>query len=237
MPSFIWLHGWGQDLRAFDRLHPLFAGNGSHQRYDQPGFGQTPLLFDGAGTADYADALAGLLAGTGPHIFVGHSFGVRVSIQMAARHPELVQAIVGIAGAGLQRRRSLWFKIRSRFLKLMGQAARTADQTFGTRLRPKFETRFGSSDYKNAGPLRGTFVKVVNENLTEQAQTIECPVCLIYGSNDTETPPEFGKRYARLIANAHYHELPGFSHWDIMTRGAYQCEAVMRQFLEEIPPK
>jgi pimeloyl-ACP methyl ester carboxylesterase len=236
-PSFIWLHGWGQDLHAFDRLQPLFAATGSHQRFDQPGFGQTPLLFEGASTADYADALASLLMGTGPHIFVGHSFGVRVSIQMAARHPELVQGIIGIAGAGLKRKRSLWFKAKAQLMKLIGQAARKSDQTFGTIYRPKFEARFGSSDYKNAGPLRGTFVKVVNEDLSEQAKATKCPVCLIYGDQDTETPPEFGQRYASLMANARFHQLSGFSHWDIMTRGAYQCEAIMRQFLEETLPK
>lgn len=233
-PSFIWLHGWGQDLTAFDRLQPLIGSTGTHQRFDQPGFGKTPHMDDDPGTAEYADALARLLVGTGPHIFVGHSFGVRVSVQMAHRHPELVQAIVGIAGAGLKRKRSIWFKIRAWGLRTLGKLSRLADSTFGTKLRSKFEARFGSADYKNAGVLRGTFVKVVNEDLSPQACTITCPTCLIYGENDTETPPEFGIRYADMIKNAEFHALPGFDHWDIMTRGAYQCEAVMKRFIEKV---
>ncbi|WP_262693485.1 alpha/beta fold hydrolase [Kordiimonas aquimaris] len=233
-PSYVWLHGWGQDSRAFDRLQPLLNGSGKHQRFDQPGFGKTPPMENNPGTAEYADTLADILKGSGPHIFIGHSFGVRVSIQMAARHPELVQGIIGIAGAGLKRKRSTAFKLRAFYLRTLGKLAHLSDQILGTKMRTRFQEKFGSADYKNAGILRGTFVKVVNEDLTSQAQTLKCPTCLIYGSNDTETPPEFGQRYAEMIQNAEFHELPGFDHWDIMTRGAYQCEAVMKRFLEKV---
>ena len=230
-PSFIWLHGWGQDHSAFNKLAPLFAKNGRHRLFDQPGFGKTPIVNPEADTHDYADRLAQLLAGTGPHIFVGHSFGVRVSIQMAANHPELVSAIIGIAGAGLQRKRSLLFKIKARTIKLWGQSTRVLDRFFGTSFRAGFETKFGSEGYKSAGALRTTFVKVVTEDLSPQAAKAKCPVCLIYGANDTETPPEFGQRYADLMPDAEFHELVGFDHWDIMSRGAYQCEAIIKQFL------
>lgn len=230
-PSFVWLHGWGQDLTAFDRLSDLMTTAGHHQLFDQPGFGATPIADKEDGTKEYAERLATQLAGTGPHIFVGHSFGVRVSIQLAARHPELVRAIVGIAGAGLQRKRSLTFKVRARLIRGWGQLARATDQVLGTGFRARFETRFGSADYRNAGPLRTTFVKVVNEDLSPQASALGCPVCLIYGENDSETPPEFGTRYEALMQDAECHILPGYDHWDILTRGAYQCEAVMRRFL------
>ena len=232
-PSFVWLHGWAQDLTAFDKLVSLLAGSGRHRLFDQPGFGKTPIANPEADTRDYADRLAEVLKGTGPHIFVGHSFGVRVSIQMAANHPELVSAVVGIAGAGLQRKRSLLFKAKARLIKTWGQMTRLIDRLFRTSLRSSFETRFGSADYKNAGALRTTFVKVVTEDLSAQAAKTTCPVCLIYGENDSETPPEFGKRYAEIMPNAAFYELAGFNHWDILTRGAYQCEAIIKQYIDK----
>lgn len=231
--SFIWLHGWGQDLTAFDRLSDLMVAEGHHRLFDQPGFGKTPIVSPGDGTRDYADKLANLLEGTGPHIFVGHSFGVRVSIQLAAHYPELVSAIIGISGAGLRRKRSLGFKVRAKLLRTWGRLTRMIDSVAGTDLRQQFETRFGSADYRNAGDLRTTFVKVVNEDLSPEASNIDCPVCLLYGEKDTETPPEFGARYQQLMKQAEFHELPGYDHWDILTRGAYQCEAVMKRFLEK----
>ncbi len=232
-PSFVWLHGWAQDLTAFDKLVSLLAGTGRHRLFDQPGFGKTPIANMEADTRDYADRLAGILKGTGPHIFVGHSFGVRVSIQMAANHPELVSAVIGIAGAGLQRKRSLLFQAKAQMTKTWGQMTRLIDQFFGTSLRSSFEARFGSADYRNAGALRTTFVKVVTEDLSPQAAKTTCPVCLIYGENDSETPPEFGRRYAELMPSATFYELPGFNHWDILTRGTYQCEAIIKQFLDK----
>ncbi|NVJ71052.1 MAG: alpha/beta hydrolase [Alphaproteobacteria bacterium] len=235
-PSFIWLHGWGQDGSAMKRLAELYKNTGHHTVFDQPGFGKTPKLADGAGTADYADALATELKtiGTGPHILVGHSFGGRVSVQLAARHPELVQAIILIGGAGLKRRRSLWHKIRASYFKLLGRVARLSDQLFGTKMRDAYVQKFGSADYKNAGPLRPTFVKVVNENLITEAKAVRCPALLIYGEDDTEAPPEIGRKYEQLIPIARFVELKGFDHWDILTRGAYQCQALINTFLEDV---
>jgi len=44
---------------------------------------------------------------------------------------------------------------------------------FGPRLKEWHSNRFGSRDYKNAGPLRGTLVKTVNEDLTSDASRIK----------------------------------------------------------------
>lgn len=236
-PTFVWLHGWGQDHTSFTRLSALFKGHGHHLLFDQPGFGKSTALpaMDGEapGTADYADALAGILVPFEDCIFIGHSFGVRVSMQMAARHPNKVAAIVGIAGAGLQRKRSLAFKVRAFALRTLGKLARVSDKLFNTQCRDAFAVRFGSADYKNAGEMRGTFVKVVNENLTTEAMAAQCPVCLIYGADDTETPPELGQKYKSLIKHSELHELAGFNHWDILDRGAYQCEAIIKPFLKQ----
>ncbi|SDD31850.1 alpha/beta fold hydrolase [Kordiimonas lacus] len=234
--SFVWLHGWGQDSASMLRLAELFKAEGQHRIYDQPGFGRTGRLQDGAGTEDYADALALELAqvGPGPHILIGHSFGGRVSVQMAARHPTLVKAIILIGGAGLQRRRSLAFRLRAFVLKTLGRLARLSDKLFSTSFRDAYVERFGSADYKNAGPLRLTFVKVVNENLVQEAKAVRCPVLLIYGADDTEAPPEIGKKYEQLMPIARFTEVKGFNHWDILTRGAYQCQALIKSFLKDL---
>ncbi len=235
-PSFVWLHGWGQDGASLLRLAELFKTEGQHRVYDQPGFGKTDRLADGAGTEDYADALALELAdiGPGPHIFIGHSFGGRVSVQMAARHPHLVKAIILIGGAGLQRRRSLVFRLKALMLKTLGRLARLSDKVLGTSFRDAYVARYGSADYKNAGPLRPTFVKVVNENLVPEAKAVRCPALLIYGSDDTEAPPEIGRKYEQLMPIARFTEVKGFNHWDILTRGAYQCQALIKSFLKDL---
>ncbi len=47
--------------------------------------------------------------------------------------------------------------------------------------------------------LRAVFVRTVNEDLTESAQAIACPVLLIWGGDDRETPPWLARRYRELI--------------------------------------
>nr|WP_281500804.1 alpha/beta hydrolase [Kordiimonas marina] len=233
---FVWLHGWGQTGASMARLADLFKADGQHTLYDLPGFGETAPLQEGAGTEDYADALAAEMkaSGLGPAVIVGHSFGGRMAVQMAARHPDLVRAIIIIGGAGLKRRRSLAFRLRAFWLKLVGRMARLSDKLFGTHFREAYTQKFGSADYRNAGVLRGTFVRAVNENLTAAAKAGRAPALLIYGSEDTETPPEIGRRYEQLIPIARFELVPGFGHLDILTRGAYQCEALMRTFLEDL---
>jgi pimeloyl-ACP methyl ester carboxylesterase len=231
--SLIWLHGWGQNHGAMMRLATLFKGDHLNKIYDQPGFGQTPLIKD-AGTEEYADALIKQLDGTDKHILIGHSFGGRVAIQAAAKYPQMVKAVILINGAGIPRKRSLRFKIRAFILKQIGKAAHLSDTLFKTNLREAYSNKFGSSDYRNAGKLRTTFVKAVTENLTCTAKQIKAPTLLIYGSEDTEAPPEIGKKYEDAIAIARFEELQGFDHWDILDRGAYQCEALIRKFFQDL---
>lgn len=234
----VWLHGWGQTGRSFERLAGLFAAKAETVVYDLPGFGGTPMLEEGAGTADYADALAAEMAEyigeTEKNLVVGHSYGARVAVQLAARHPERVDALVLIGGAGLKRRRRLAWRLRAGGLRLLGRLAKASDRVFGTDFRRAYAERFGSADYRRAGPLRATLVSAVSEDLAEQARQVAVPALLIYGREDSETPPELGERYAALMAEAELHVLEGYGHLDILSRGAFQCQALIDRFLARI---
>lgn len=232
--DFVWLHGWGHDLSAFKRMAGLFKNIGNHTLYDLPGFGKTPELREGADTRDYADNLVSQLTINDGAILVGHSYGGRVAVQIAANYPEKVKAIILIAGAGLKRKRSVAFKVRAYVLRTLGRLARLFDGVFKTDFRSKYVARFGSADYKNAGALRATLVSAVNEDLSSQARKVTCPTLLIYGSEDTETPPEIGRKYENLIPIARFEQLDGYGHNDILARGAYQCEALMKAFLKDL---
>lgn len=231
--SVIWLHGWGQTAQSLARLAGQLNDIGQHRLFDQPGFGNTPMLRAGASTADYARALLANLP-EGKHLIIGHSFGARVAIQLAALAPERVEALVFIAGAGLKRKRSLRQRLRAFGLKLLGKLARLADKITGGDAYARYAERFGSADYRAAGALRPTFVSVVNEDLAPVAARIMQKTLLLYGALDTETPPEFGDRFAKLIPASQFHLVEGFGHLDILDKGAYQCEAYIRRFLSEL---
>lgn len=227
-------HGWGQSGAAFQPLADILKPFGACSLIDFPGFGDSPPPPDDWGTADYADLVADWLRtlGSARFVWIGHSFGGRVGIQLASRHPELLSGMVLIAAAGLQRHRTLWERLRIKTrvgtFKIAKRFVREGPQL--DRLRQ----RFGSADYRNAGRLRPIFLRVVREDLTAEAKRIRCPALLLYGTGDTETPPEIGKRLHALIPASELALLDGFTHLSILTEGRHQIAMKIRRFLEHL---
>lgn len=241
-PLLVWAHGWGH---THANLLPLAEATRHTARsllLDFPGFGASPLPPGPWGTADYADAVAEWLAPVAadgaadvparPRIWIGHSFGARVGLRLAARHPGLLDGLFLIAAAGLPRRRSLSERARFAARRWAFRAARlvTPDGAAQDRLRE----RFGSADYRRAGPLRPILVKAVTEDLSEVARAVRCPVVLVYGDRDTETPPEFGARFNALMPGSRLIVLRGFDHWNVLTEGRHQIVQRLAEFLEAL---
>lgn len=232
---FLWAHGWGQSHKAFEPLASSFFAMGRHILIDFPGFGDSPLPPEIWGTADYADAMADFLRQhtDRPVIWIGHSFGCRVGIQLAARHPDLVKGMFLIAAAGLKRKRSF---LAALSLKLRIVIYKALKLLIPLGLpKEKLLARFGSRDYAKADPkLRQILVKTVNEDLSEQAKAVTCPVMLVYGSQDTETPPEIGERLQKLIAGAELLLLDGQDHYTVLGDGRYPVAAALKKFIEKV---
>lgn len=230
----IWAHGWGQSHQSFAPLATSLEKLGHHIMVDFPGFGASPVPAETWSTAEYADALADFIKGktSTKIVWVGHSFGCRVGIQLAARHPDLVAGLFLVAAAGLPRRRplprKLYVKIRVLVFKLLKKCI-----PLGLSEEWLMKT-FGSADYKNAGPMRGIFVKVVKEDLSDTAKNIQCPVMLVYGEKDSETPPEIGERLQKLIPNAEMVHLAGEDHYSILGNGRHQVASLLKTFVKDI---
>jgi len=231
LPTLIWAHGWGQDRRAMLPLAQTLQSLGRHIIIDAPGFGDSPVPFETIeqswSSRDYADFMAGFIKHISPDkpvIWIGHSFGCRIATQLGAHYPDLIDRMVYIAGAGLKRRRSLWQRLVIKTKIYIYKA--------GKILKPLLKGKqFGSADYRNAGPMRGTLVKVVNENLVTEAAQITCPVLLLYGTNDTETPPEIGQRFQKLMKNAQMIPLSGQDHYTVLAQGHQQTAACIKKFI------
>ena len=239
---FVLLHGWGLTGESLMPLARQLCAHGTCWVPDLPGFGKTPMLAEGAGSAEYADALlrqpviAESRAAGREIVVVGHSFGGRLALRAAAADPEAVSALVLIAGAGLKRPRGPVFRVRSAALKAIGRLLRHMDRLAGTALFARYARRVGSADYRRAGRLRATLVAVVNEDLAPVAARVRRPALLLYGREDTETPPTFGERFAALMPDAVLVVLDGFGHHDILGPGAFQCAHHILKFLERRQP-
>jgi len=74
--------------------------------------------------------------------------------------------------------------------------------------------KYGSPDYKRLNPnMRKTFVKVINQDLTEYLPQIKASTLLVWGSVDTETPLWMGQKLEKEIPDAGLVVFEGRTHF------------------------
>jgi pimeloyl-ACP methyl ester carboxylesterase len=232
--ELIWAHGWGHSHASLAPLAEAMRLRADSRLVDFPGFGASPPPPSVWGTEDYADAMAEWLAGlpSRKRVWVGHSFGCRVGLQLAARHPAAVDALFLVAAAGLQPHRSLATRMRRLPRRLAFRLLRA--MTPEGPARDRLRERYGSSDYRNAGAMRPVLVKAISEDLSEVARRIRLPVVLVHGEADSESPPEIATRLHALIPGSRLHLLRGFDHLSILSDGRHQVTHLLGELLESL---
>lgn len=236
LPHLVWGHGWNQSGLALLPMAESLARFASSSLIDFPGFGMSPMPPGLWGTADYADAIAAWLESLPPRrtVWIGHSFGCRVGIQIAARHPGLLSGMILMAAAGLPRRRTAMERLRIYWRRQAFQVAKlVVPEGPG---RDRLRSLFGSADYQAATSMRPILVRVVNESLVSVATKVDCPVLLIYGSEDKDTPPEMGRQFQSLIPHAQLVVLDGFDHLGLLHEGRHQAVQSIHRFLKSFCP-
>ncbi len=198
----VFLHGWGRRGHDFADAAAQLALEGiGSVAFDLPGFGSSPLPTVAGGARHYADLLLPALGelGAGPFVFVGHSFGGRIAVVLASRHPELVKSLV-LSGVPLLRKQTTSKSpFVYRLLRSLNKSHLVSDATM-----ERARQRYGSTDYKNAsGILRDVLVATVNESYEDELATLNAPVVMVWGSNDMDVPVATAQRAASLLAGSH----------------------------------
>ena len=234
-PHFVMLHGWGRSSMSLKALGDLFSRDYQVHLVDLPGFGRAPIPEEVWGAHDYARVVLKALSIRGIDRFtlLGHSFGGKVAICMAAQAPAQVERLVLIAASGLPRHRGFKDRVRMQGIRFLSKFIRRYDQLTGSQVfEDRFVPRFASADYRNAGPMRPILVKAVNEAVAEQLPRIQAPTLLIWGDQDMETPPDIGERMAASILQSQLLVLPGKGHEPFAGGGAQLCAYHLKSFLQ-----
>ncbi len=216
------LHGWSGSVKSFwpvaERLAPL--GYEVHL-IDLPGFGQSDLPPQVWGVEDYQRFVVAYLDDRliDCAAILGHSFGGRVGLVLAAEHPERVTKMVLADAAGLRTSLGLRQQTRNFFARTLRQTLNILGmENLRARWQNGYNRRYASEDFLNAGPLRETFVRVIEQDLSTYAQRVKAPTVLVWGSLDKDTPLWQGRRLEQLIPDAGLIVFEGAGHFSYLER-------------------
>jgi 2-succinyl-6-hydroxy-2,4-cyclohexadiene-1-carboxylate synthase len=122
-PSFVWLHGFTQTRASAHQFRSILAGGHELWTLDLPGHGDAGSLR--ASLDETADLVADVLPSQ-PATLGGYSFGARVALHVALRHPGRLSALVllgasrGIEGVAERHQRVLRDESLARHIEEVG---------------------------------------------------------------------------------------------------------------------
>jgi len=221
------LHGWGADLRSFERIFKDFAADHRVVAPDLPGFGLSGDPTDEWGVGDYAEWVVKFMDALGIDraTVLGHSFGGRIAIKLASA-PETagrIGRLILTGSAGLRRKRSLAGRLRRSVLHFLSRLF--------PGLRDRYGRLFASRDYLAASPLlRKCLIRVVGEDLAPLLPRIAAPTLLVWGARDTETPLADGETMKSLIPDSRLKVFPEAGHFAFLNCPE-EFSGVLKEFL------
>jgi pimeloyl-ACP methyl ester carboxylesterase len=224
----VWLHGWARSAQDFTLAANALAERGiSSVALDLPGFGASPVPEAPGGARHYADLVLPSLREIAhePLVLVGHSFGGRLAVVLAAEHPELVHSVV-LTGVPLLRTQPPAPSPRAyRAVRWLA-----AHHLVGATRLERARQKYGSSDYQRAhGVMRDVLVANVNETYEPELEQLTMPVAFIWGGGDREAPYEIATTAAALVNGpTTLRELAGVGHFVPLEAPGELVDAVVK---------
>lgn len=220
------LHGWGGEANSFKPVFDWLSNSYRVYAIDLPGFGLSELPATAWDATDYARFLSAFLQKLSienAHL-IGHSYGGRISIVLATVEPHLVDKMILVDSAGLIPPRKFGYYLRVCIAKI-GRLIRHFG-TIGEWSADTLSKLVGSKDYQDAGPMRATLVKSVNQDLRPLLPKISASTLLIWGENDLDTPVSSGKIMSAEIPNSELVILKNAGHFSYLDQFPQFCKVV-----------
>ena len=200
--TVVLVHGLGMSCRYMVRAAERLSGHATVWAPDLPGFGRSDPPRRAFDVPQLADALASWCnaVGVGPAVFVGHSLGCQVAVDLASRHPSRVRALVLAAPT-------------------VDAAARSSLRQIGRMLpdigrEPLSLMPLVAGEYLRAGLPRvvRTLSLMVRDPIEAKLPGLAMPTLVIQGERDRVVPPAWSQRVASLLPHGRYAVIAGAAH-------------------------
>ena len=220
--TVVMLQGWGTHLGMYDSVANALCDKVRFVQFDMPGFGASDEPKEAWNVDAFADFFLKFMEALGikKATLIGHSYGGRVIIKLAAREnlPFEIERIVLIDSAGILPKKTFVQKVKIRRYKML---KKILDMDLVYKLFPEvideWRSRQGSADYRAATPMmRKCLVMAVNEDLSDLLSKIGQDTLLIWGDKDTATPIGDAKIMEEKIPNCGLAVLSGAGHFSFL---------------------
>jgi pimeloyl-ACP methyl ester carboxylesterase len=185
-----------------------------------------------SGMVNYVKEFVELKNYTNIHL-IGNSLGGHIAIIYALQHPERVKTITLTGSSGL-------------FENSLGDTyPRKGDYEFVKKKTEEtfYDPRFATKELvdevfeivnNREKALRVVLIakSAVRHNLREEVPKVNVPVNLIWGKNDTITPPFVAEEFHKLLTNSEIHIIDQCGHAAMMERPA-EFNKITEQFLKK----
>lgn len=256
-PVVVLIHGLGPNAsKDWLPLLPRLAAQYRVLLLDLPGFGRSERPDAALSPKRYADLVYWLIARhTGEPVFVvGHSLGGAVALRHSADYPQQVRRLLLIDAAGILQT-TVFTRHMSRVpgrLSTLPVLRQLADG--GSRILNHFSGQVQDLGAGKAGSLaamagsdqaRGMLYKdsstinaalgLANEDFSPVVRTLQVPVWMLWGEQDTVTPLRTGQALRWLLPQSQLHVLPEVGHVPMRDAGYQTGEWLLKSLQGPLP--
>ena len=229
---FVFLHGWGSDHTIFQ---PLFALVDCAIALDFPGFGGSSPLQEPWTLATYAAVTRAFIekkVGGRKVIFIAHSFGGRVLLQMLSQQSKIawVHQVICM-GIPFVREQTGVQKFMQVLLQIAKGMVQLLPESIAGKMREWGYGVIGAEDYSvlTNEVMRKTFQRIINTDMEYLAQSLRnYTTTFIWGSDDTAASVGDAEVVAHTVGAA-MHRIEGGDHFPFLGNTEDAFKAVFRK--------
>ncbi len=227
-PTLLFVHGWGDQKMTWRPLIDVLKLNYRCIALDLPNFGASARNAECTTLDDFAACIAMFVEKLelDDYSYVGHSMGGQIGIYAVGQRKLAPHALILVAAAGIRADKNM----RRKVLKAGSTVVR---KMLPLRLKQRIYRSIGS-DYDPTLSIEHKAIinSVLSRDIQPEAARITIPTLLLYDSEDTSTPPRYGRLFSEIINGSQYVELSGYDHF-VHQKAAPIVAVAMKKFLEE----
>lgn len=217
---YVLVHGIGMGRTVFADLADRL-GDGEVVALDLPGYGEAPEPRRVLTIERTADLVAAYLRARvrRPAVIVGHSMGAQVALEVAVRHPSVVDRIVLVGPTVDPAARTASRQLR----RLLADIAVESPRVIA----------LGAREYLRAGPrIRAKFRSMLVHRPEDKLPLAHVPALVLRGEKDLVAPADWCRQVAETLPDGRLEQIAGHGH-ETMIRDAAPAARLIRRFAAE----